>query len=61
MGRNARRRHGELPTGWNFTRDGHTEPIRTVQDFHAALTWLMEDPAETASGGDHDPAEKETA
>jgi hypothetical protein len=52
MGRNARRRHGELPTGWNFTRDGHTEPIRTEADFHAALTWLLDTPH--ASGGESD-------
>lgn len=41
MGRNARRRHGELPTGWNFTRGASTFPIRTEADFHAALTWVL--------------------
>jgi hypothetical protein len=48
MGRNARRRHGELRTGnWNFSNGNSTVPIRTEQDFLAALTWLME-------GGDDD-------
>jgi hypothetical protein len=46
MGRNARRRHGELPSGWNFTNGNKTVPIRTQEDFHAALTWIM--------GGDED-------
>lgn len=48
MGRNARRRHGELATGsWNFTNGNSTVPIRTEEDFRAALTWLM-------GGGDDD-------
>jgi hypothetical protein len=54
MGRNSRRRRGELSTGWNFTHGATTVPIRTEADFHAALTWIL-------GGDDDDAATTETS
>lgn len=61
MGRNARRRHGELPTGWNFTRNGDTQPIRTAEDFHAAMTWLLDDDPGVPPEGAPAPTPERTA
>ena len=37
MGRNARRRHGAVSSGWFLTDDYGTRPIETLEEFEAAL------------------------
>lgn len=62
MGRNARRRYGELPTGWNFTRGASTVPIRTEADFRAAMTWLVDlDTGEIQDGDQNEPSTAQKA